>query len=350
MDKIGIAQLGVGYWGPNLLRNMLECDRCEVRCVVDLSETRRQFVQTSFPEVKKISDNPDDIFSDPSITAVVISTPVITHYDLVKRALEAGKHVLVEKPMATTVDEVNHIALLAQQHRLTAMVGHTFVYNPAVNYLRDLINSGELGQVRYIYSQRLNLGRIRSDCDVLWNLGPHDVSIVQYLLGDPVPLSIQRSGMDYVQRGIDDVVFVNMVYPNRVMVNFHLSWLDPNRTRTMTVVGSEKMVIYDDAREKKIAIYDKGIDRMHSLKDNMDYDRPSFEHRSGSVFEPDLVWEEPLKVEIEHFLDCIEGHTVCRTGPEHASKVVRILNECKKTVITPVSKAKTETAAPTLRT
>jgi predicted dehydrogenase len=329
MSRIKVAQIGVGYWGPALLRNLVANKRCNVVSVAELSPERREFIKANFPDISVVEDA-ESIFQDPSIQAVVIATPAATHFALAKRALESGKHILVEKPMATSSKEVLELGMLAQQRGLTAMVGHTFVYHPAVHYLRDIINLGELGQVRYIYSQRLNLGRIRSDCDVLWNLAPHDVSIVQFLLGDPVPLSVQRSGMDYVQRGIDDVVFVNIVYPNRVMANFHLSWLDPNRTRCLTVVGSEKMAIYDDTKENKIAIYDKGIDRFHSAGSNMDYDKASFSLRAGKVYEPKIKMEEPLAVEIAHFLDCIEKGIECWTGPEHAAKVVKILNDCGK--------------------
>ncbi len=327
MSKIKVAQIGVGYWGPALLRNLAANRRCDVVSVADLSPERRDFVKQNFPTIPAI-DDPSFIFSDPEIQGVVIATPAATHYELGMRALEAGKHILVEKPMATSVKEVQKLGLAAQERGLTAMVGHTFIYHPAVHYLRDIINLGELGQVRYVYSQRLNLGRIRSDCDVLWNLAPHDISIVQFLLGDPVPLSVQRIGMDYVQRGIDDVVFVNIMYPNRVMAHFHLSWLDPNRTRCLTVVGSEKMAIYDDTKENKISIYDKGIDRLHSLDKNMDYDRPAFNLRAGKVYEPKLKMEEPLAIEVAHFLDCIERGIECWTGPEHAAKVVKILNDC----------------------
>jgi predicted dehydrogenase len=326
-SKIKVAQIGVGYWGPALLRNLTSNPRCEVSIVADLSEERRDFVRNSFTATSVV-DDPKYIFEDPEIKAVVIATPAATHFDLASRALKAGKHILVEKPMATCVKDVQRLGQLAQERNLTAMVGHTFIYHPAVHYLRDIINLGELGQVRYVYSQRLNLGRIRSDCDVLWNLAPHDISIVQFLLGDPVPLSVHKTGMDYVQRGIDDVVFVNITYPNRVLANFHLSWLDPNRTRSLTVVGSEKMAVYDDTKPNKIAIYDKGIDRLHTPGSDMDYDRPTFSLRSGKVYEPTISSEEPLAIEVSHFLDCVEYGIECWTGPEHAAKVVKILSDC----------------------
>lgn len=326
--QINIAQIGVGYWGPNLLRNLIANKDCDVTTVVDLADERRDFIRGLYPSVNVTADV-RQAFDDPSVDAVVIATPAATHFDLAISALESRKHVLVEKPMARTVDEVEKIGALAKKNNLTAMVGHTFLYNSAVRYLKQLIDSGELGEIRYIYSQRLNLGRIRSDVDALWNFAPHDVSIVQYLLGDPSPISIVRHGMDYVQSGIDDVVFLNIVYPDKVMAHIHVSWLDPHKVRRTIVVGSKKMVVYDDIDENKIAIYDKGIDRMAVLGENMDFDNPDFlkfNHRSGDVLLPKIQFEEPLKLEIAHFIDCIQNGVECLTGTEHAKKVVEILS------------------------
>jgi predicted dehydrogenase len=327
MDVINVAQIGVGYWGPNLLRNLAAHSSCEVACVVDFSEERRRFVTSHYPAVQAHSD-PASIFNDAEIQAVVIATPAGTHFQLAMKALESGKHVLVEKPLATSVEEVDKIAALAKSKNLVAMVGHTFLFNPAVRYLKGLIDSGELGDIRYIYSQRLNLGRIRSDVDALWNLAPHDISIIHYLLGDPEPSKIRRSGMDFVQSGIDDVVFLNIEYPGKIMAHVHVSWLDPHKVRCITVVGSKKMVIYDDMAENKISIYDKGIDPKAVLGESMDYDKgqpPVFTHRAGDILIPKIQWSEPLKNEISHFLDCIQGKTECLTGPAHARKVVEVL-------------------------
>ncbi|MFW6103555.1 MAG: Gfo/Idh/MocA family protein [Bacteroidota bacterium] len=208
------------------------------------------------------------------------------------------------------------------------MAGHTFLYNEAVRYVKKLIDSGELGDLRYIYSQRLNLGRIRSDVDALWNLAPHDISIIQYWLNDPVPISVVKRGIGYIQDGISDVVFMNIIYPNKVMANIHVSWLDPGKIRSMTLVGSKKMVVYDDISDNKIAIYDKGIEQKAVLGEKMDYDNnsyPVFSLRSGDVLLPKIDFQEPLKVEINHFFDCIEKGVECLTGIEHAKKVVEIL-------------------------
>jgi predicted dehydrogenase len=325
---VTVAQLGVGYWGPNLLRNLVANKTCRVSKVVDLSGERRDYVKRLYPSIK-VTDKAELVFDDPSIDAVVIATPVNTHFEMAVNALKAGKHVLVEKPMARTIEEVRQIGKVAGSKNLVAMVGHTFLYNAAVRYVKKLIDSGDLGDIRYIYSQRLNLGRIRPDVDALWNFAPHDISIIQYWLGNPTPVSVTRRGIDYIQNGIDDVVFLNIIYPNKVMANVHVSWLDPNKIRRITVVGSKKMVVYDDMADNKIAIFDKGIDPVAKLGENMDYDNLNFQtfsHRSGDVLLPRIDFKEPLKVEIEHFIDCIQNGRECLTDVKHALEVVRILS------------------------
>ena len=327
MNKVKIAQIGVGYWGPNLLRNLSNNKNCEVEMVVDLSKERRSFVENYYPSTK-VSDNFNDVINNSEIDAVVISTPVATHYDLSIQCLNSGKHILVEKPMARTVKEVQHIGSVANNNNLVAMVGHTFLYNTAVRHVKELINSGEIGDIQYIYSQRVNLGRIRNDVDALWNLAPHDVSIIQFWLNDQDPISINRSGQSYVQKDIDDVVFLTINYANNIMANIHVSWLDPHKIRKITIVGTKKMVVYDDIAKDKITVYDKGIDHKAVLGEKMDFDNPTtylFNHRDGDVSIPKIDWIEPLKSEVQHFIDCILTQKSCITGPQHAAKVVNIL-------------------------
>lgn len=324
---ITCSQIGCGYWGPNLLRNLVANKDCKVKWVVETSKDRQNYVRSLYPAVK-VTDDLQDALCDNEVEAIVIATPVTSHYWLTMNALKAGKHVLVEKPLAMLVREVEEIGEIAARKNLVVMAGHTFLYNAGVRYVKQLIDSGDVGHVRYIYGQRVNLGRIRSDVDALWNLATHDISIVQYWLGDPVPTSISKTGMDYIQKGVDDVVFMNIIYPHNVMVNIHVSWLDPHKIRRMTVVGSKKMVVYDDIAENKVAIYDKGIDPMAVLGEDMDFDNPNsvyFNHRVGNVLLPKIDWQEPLKVEIEHFFDCIQNGTECLTGVEHAKRVVNIL-------------------------
>lgn len=327
--SIILAQIGCGYWGPNLLRNFSSVKECHVRYLVDLNDERRKFVKQNYPLTTTV-DSIDVILNDPKVNGVIIATPAGSHFQLAKRALLAGKHVFVEKPLATKVTEVDELGQIAAKSCLQIMVGHTFLYNAAVRYVKAMINNGDLGEIRYIYSQRLNLGRIRSDIDALWNFAPHDISIVQYWLGDPEPLQVVRSGMDYIQPGIDDVVFLNIRYSNKVMANIHVSWLDPQKTRKMVVVGSKKMVVYDDASDDKIAVFDKGIDRKAVLGENMDYDSPQaaqFSYRTGDIILPRIPAIEPLKAEANHFVDCIRNNSSPLTDIAHARRVVSILQQ-----------------------
>jgi predicted dehydrogenase len=328
-DTFVIAQCGCGYWGPNLLRNFSALKNCRVKYVADASAERRAFVQSNFPRTQAI-DSIAPILADPEIDAVVIVTPAATHFELALTALQAGKSVFVEKPLATRAAEVDELARAAQARDLVVMVGHTFIYNSAVRYVKKLIETGDLGEIRYLHSQRLNLGRIRSDIDALWNFAPHDISIIQYWLGNPVPLTVSRQGMAYMQDGIEDVVFLNVTYPGKILANIHVSWLDPQKVRKMIVVGSKKMVVYDDVAEDKIAIYDKGIDRRAVLGENMDFDHPrpaEFQYRSGDILLPQVKFVEPLRVEAEHFIECIKNRTTPLTGLAHARTVVSILEQ-----------------------
>lgn len=328
---INIGQIGIGYWGPNLLRNLDLNPNCNVVAVADVSEERRTFVKSNYPCIETKGDA-NELISDESIDAIVIATPVSTHFELAIKSLEYGKHILVEKPLAMTVKEVKEIGKLASDKKLVAMVGHTFLFNEAVRKVKKIIDTGELGKIRYIYSQRVNLGRIRDDVDAMWNLAPHDISIIQYWLNEPKPIAIAKTGMDYVQDGIDDVVFINIKYPSSVIANIHVSWLDPHKIRKMTIVGSEKMIVYDDIARDKITIYDKGIDRMAILGERMDFDNPntfSFNHRDGDLTIPKIEWIEPLKNEIAHYLDCIQNGVPCITSPHHAESVVGILENAK---------------------
>ena len=332
-QELVIAQIGCGYWGPNILRNFSSLPNCWVKYVVDSSPGRRAFVEAGFPRTKAVESHAA-VLEDPEVDAVVIVTPAGTHFSLARDALLAGKHVFVEKPMATTAAEVDALGELADKGKRILMVGHTFIYNPAVRYVKKLLENGELGDIRYIYSQRLNLGRIRSDIDALWNFAPHDISIIQYWLGDPTPLSIKRTGMDFIQNGVDDVVFLSILYPQKIIANIHVSWLDPQKIRKMIVVGSRKMVVYDDIADDKIAIYDKGIDKMAVLGKDMDFDNPrppEFDYRSGDILLPRIAFKEPLRIEADHFVDCIRTGKAPITGVAHARNVVGILEGASRT-------------------
>jgi predicted dehydrogenase len=331
--SLTFAQYGCGYWGPNLVRNFSGLPNCRVKYVVDSSPERRAFVKKTFAGVEPVESN-RAVLSDPEVDAVIIATPAASHYRLADEALQAGKHVFVEKPLATKVEEVDALERRAAERGLVVMAGHTFIFNAAVRYVKRMIDDGELGEIRYIYSQRLNLGRIRSDIDALWNFAPHDISIIQYWLGDPAPVSVHRLGMDFIQNGVDDVVFLSVVYPQKIIANIHVSWLDPQKVRKMIVVGARKMVIYDDVADDKIAIYDKGIDKKAILGQNMDFDVPAraeqFNYRSGDILLPQIKFTEPLRTEAEHFAECLRQGKPPITGTRHARHVVEILERAHR--------------------
>jgi predicted dehydrogenase len=322
---ITIAQIGCGYWGPNLLRNFASNPKCRVKWVVDPRPERRKFVQAHYKHVD-VAPEFHVALADPDVDALVISTPSASHVQLALQALAAGKHILVEKPLATTVADVDAIAKAAGDR--VVMAGHTFLYNAAVRYLREVVKAGDLGEVYYIYSQRLNLGQVRSDVNVWWNLAPHDISILIYLLQDQAPVSIALQGMTYLQNRIEDVVFATLSWANGVKGHLHLSWLDPGKVRRTTVVGSRKMVVYDDVGDAKITVLDKGVDFVPRLGDRMDFDRfegYNFVHRDGDIWLPRIKMEEPLRVETNHFLECIERGETPLTGIHHARDVIAVL-------------------------
>jgi len=324
---ITLAQLGCGYWGPNLLRNFSAQPDCHVKLVAEQDPRRREYVESLYPKTATASDWRAAIDA-PDIDAVVIATPASTHYALAKAALEADKHVFVEKPLAMSLAEADELAALSNMRGRTLMVGDTFLYNAAVRHLKTLVTSGELGDLYYIYAQRLNLGQVRTDVNAWWNLAPHDVSILLYLMDWELPVSVSAHGIDYIQPGIEDVVFANLTWANRVTAHIQVSWLDPGKTRKVTVVGNRKMVVYDDVVDDKIAIVDKGIDRVPKAGERMDYDvAPNFQllHRAGDILLPRINFQEPLKVETGHFLDCVRTGKPALTGPQHGRSVVAVL-------------------------
>lgn len=323
---ITLAQIGCGYWGPNLLRNFSNQSDCWVKYAVDVSPSRRAYVEANFPRTKAVPEV-EMVLDDPEVEAVIIATPASSHYELAKMALERGKHIFVEKPLATSTILADELIALAAARDRTLMAGHTFLYNAAVRYAKKLLDEGELGQVYYIYSQRLNLGQVRSDVNAWWNLAPHDVSILLYLMNNELPISVSAVGVSYIQPGIEDVVFATLKWENGVCAHVHVSWLDPGKVRKMTFVGSRKMVIYDDVGDDKIVVLDKGVDRVPKIGERMDYDQFNYQlvHRTGDVWLPRISFQEPLKVEAAHFLDCLRTGEQPLTGPKHARDVVAVL-------------------------
>jgi predicted dehydrogenase len=322
---ITLAQIGCGYWGPNLLRAFTaQKDAC-VKYLVEPNEDRRRYVQKNFPRTTPVAI--EAALADSAVQAVVVATPAATHFELARLCLESGRHVFVEKPLAFSVGEVDALAALAAAKRRVLMAGHTFLYNPAVLFLKELIDSGELGRIYYLYAQRLNLGVVRSDVNALWNLAPHDVSIFNFLLGAN-PLAATAHGADHLQKGIEDVVFASFEYPGKVQASLQVSWLDPNKVRKVTLVGSRKMAVYDDLADDKVAIYDKGIDSLATDDNPLPFDQPGGGHlvyRFGKVLFPKIASDEPLLAEAADFLGAIAEGREPRSGAAGARGVVAAL-------------------------
>jgi predicted dehydrogenase len=337
---VGIGVIGFGYWGPNLVRNVASLPEAQLRVVCDRSADRLLEVGRLYPGVDLV-DSVVDVLNRSDIDAVILATPADTHFDLARRVLESGRAVFVEKPLARSVAECQQLIELAAQKNLVLMVGHTFEYNAAVEYVDDLICRRDLGQIYYIYSQRLNLGVVRHDVNALWNLAPHDISIaLRWLKKEPVRVCAR--GYTYLQAGVEDVVYLDLEFDDGVAVHIHVSWLDPGKVRRTTVVGSRKMVVYDDAStEAKIQVFDKGIDRepitpdgpaYASLGEFDSFGKFQLTQRAGDLLIPKIDFTEPLKRECSHFVDCVRENRRPLTDGESGLRVVRILEAGTKSL------------------
>jgi predicted dehydrogenase len=317
MTAVRVAVAGLGYWGPNLARNFASIPGCELVAVCDADPARVAACVSRFPGVRGTATL-DELLADPAIDAVALATPVPTHGDLAVRVLEAGKHCFVEKPLAITVEEGERAVAAARTSGRTLMVGHLLEYHPGVRRLKALIDDGELGEVLYIYGNRLNLGQLRADENALWSLGAHDVSVVLALAGEE-PTECVAHGESYLQPGVEDVVFCYLRFPSGLAAHLHLSWLDPHKERRFTVVGARRMATFDDmAVEGKVAVYDKGFDEdAHSWGEYI--------ARAGDIWSPRVPNVEPLRVECEHFVECLRAGEIPRSDGESGLRVVRVL-------------------------
>ncbi|RKZ05686.1 gfo/Idh/MocA family oxidoreductase [bacterium] len=319
---MGVGVIGVGYWGPNLLRNFNNASGAEARWAADLDTGRLEHIKKLYPSVRTTQDY-REMLADEGTDAVVIATPADTHCRLAVEAFEAGKHVFVEKPMAISEDECRQMVQASEKAGRKLMVGHTFLFNNAVHQIKQLIDSGELGDIYYVYVNRVNLGLFREDCNVVWDLAPHDIAILNWLL-DSTPVSLTAVGHSYVQPDIEDVAFVNLQYPNKVMAHLHVSWLDPNKVRTITVVGSKKMLVYDDvSNTEKLRVYDKGVNVVMPHYDT--FGEFQLSYRYGDIVLPRIEDSEPLRNEAEHFVDAILNDSTPRSDGHSGLEVVRTL-------------------------
>jgi predicted dehydrogenase len=318
--RLGI--IGCGQWGQNYLRNFADLpSRAEIVRYADVDPKQLASVGSRFPHARDSLD-PEEMLEDTDVDAVIISSPSGTHAQLVARALDAGKHVLVEKPLALDPDDGGRLVDAARRSDRVLLVGHVYEYNPAIERIRELIASHSLGQLYYLQSTRTNLGPIRQDVNALWDLAPHDIAIFLFLLGS-VPVSVSAVGAAFFNNGRHDVVFGTLLFPRGIIGQLHVSWLDPRKVREITVVGSSRMLVFDDLSSlEPIRIYDRGLSEVPSYTTFGEF---QLVPRFGDITIPRIPSVEPLRVQCEHFLDCIEGKTVPRSGGEDGLRVVRVL-------------------------
>ncbi len=329
MKEKGLVRLGIlgcGYWGPNLIRNFHDLPQSKVATVCDLNEERLRPLAKKYAGVQ-LTTRYDELLRDRTIDAVVVATPISTHYELASRAIRAGKHVLVEKPLSATTREGERLVRLARRSRKILMVGHTFEYNPAVIKVKEFLERGELGRVYYIDSVRVNLGLYQSDGrNVLWDLAPHDISIILYWIGK-TPKRVSAWGRSFVKQGVEDVAFVRLEFGGGTLAHLHVSWLSPTKIRRITAVGDKKMVVYDDLESvEKIKVADHGA--------HLDPSSTELRvgYRMGDIVSPRVEVVEPLSRECQHFIECILHHRRPKTDGENGIQVVRVLEAADRSL------------------
>lgn len=328
MNELKVGVIGCGYWGPNLIRNFIEIPSARVEAVADLDEQRLNHIHSCYPQIPHVTREYRDLF-ELGLDAVVISTPPQTHFALASQCLKQGLHVLVEKPLTTASDEARKLNKLAEKQDRILMVGHTFEYNPAVHALKEMIASGELGDIHYIDAVRASLGLFHPTLNVVWDLAPHDISILIHLLGEK-PTSVSTQGVAYIQQDVEDIAYMTLMFPNNVLSHVRMSWLDPCKTRRITVIGSKKMAVYDDVEtHEKIKVYDK---RVKAIRRTDTYGEFQFAYHYGSVVSPYIHLQEPLRVECQHFLDCILHNETPLTNGYNGLRVVEIIEAAQQSL------------------
>jgi predicted dehydrogenase len=319
-----VGVVGLGYWGPNLARNLAAIPGCELTWLCDSSSAALDALAPAFPRARA-TGKLTELLEDPELDAIVLATPVPAHAELAVRVAEAGKHCFVEKPLATNTADAERAVQAARSAGTILMVGHLLEYHPAVDRLKELIDGGELGPLYYLYGNRLNLGKLRTDENALWSLGAHDVSVVLRLIGEE-PQECLAHGASYVRDGVQDVVFCYLRFPSGIVAHLHLSWLDPHKERRLTVVGAKRMATFDDMLiEGKLTIYDKGFD-----EDSRSWGE--YIARSGDIFSPRISNAEPLRIECEHFVECIRTGATPRSDGLSGLRVVRVLEALQRSL------------------
>lgn len=325
---IGIAIVGYGYWGPNLARNFAETEGAVLKMCCDTNPQRLTMVQKRYPALTCVSDF-DEALRDPGVDAIAIATPAHTHYELAKRALKAGKHVLVEKPLTMRVDHAEELVMLAEKRGLVLMVDHVFIYSPPVQKMKELLTQGRLGKLFFIDSVRINLGLFQHDINVVWDLAPHDLSIVNFLL-DRMPVSLSAFGGIHANQEIEDVAYLNLDYGDGLIANFHFNWLSPVKVRQMIIGGCERSLIYDDMDfSEKIKVYDSGIEVGEDLEQRR---KVLISYRNGDIWAPNIENSEPLARVTANFVDCIENGQRPVSDGEAGLRIVKILDAAQRSI------------------
>jgi predicted dehydrogenase len=324
MEAVTLGLVGLGYWGPNLARNLDDLPGARLAWLCDQDEGRLERYAARFPEARATTRY-DELLADQDLAAVVIATPVVTHFELSRQALRAGKHVFVEKPLALSSVLGEQLVALAEERGLVLMPGHLLLYHPAVAKLKELVDSDELGRLLYVYGNRQNLGQIRRDENALWSLGAHDLSVILHLVGEE-PSEAWARGESFLNAGVEDVVFCYLRFPSGIVAHMHLSWLDPHKMRRMTVVGARKMAVFDDMElERKVTVYDKGPEQRADTYGE-------WLTRTGDISIPKIANDEPLRLECEHFLRLVEGSGDHLAAAHAGLAVVRALEQLQSSL------------------
>ena len=319
--KLKFGVVGCGYWGPNLIRNFRSLSGCQLKIMCDLSQQRLNHLKALYPEVQSVMDY-DSMLKNGDLDAVVIATALKTHFPMAKASLLAGKHTFIEKPMASSSEQCEELIEIAQKKGLVLMIGHTFLYSPAVRKIQEIVNSGDIGEIRYISARRLNLGLFQKDINVAWDLAPHDISIILSVIGEQ-PATVNCRGSAHITRGIEDVTTMCLGFARQRTAIIHSSWLDPRKVREMTIVGSKRMIVYDDlAPLEKIRIFDARVESPPHYDTFAEF---QYAYHYGDMYVPYIKQEEPLKTECQHFLDCIKNGSPALTDGKQGLKLIRIL-------------------------
>src|SRR6201994_965191 len=325
---IVVGVVGCGYWGPNLVRNFKGLPNCQLKAMCDVSEARLKHMKSLYPDVEGLTDF-DHMLNGVGLDAVVVAAPVSHHYALAKASLLAGKHTLIEKPMASSSEECQELIEIAESKGLVLMVGHPFLYSAPVRKIAEIVQAGDIGEIRYINSRRLNLGLFQKDINVAWDLAPHDISIILHVLGE-LPLVVNCQGNAHVTPGIEDVTNISLSFQHKRFATIQSSWLEPRKIREMTIVGTRRMIVYDDLQtHEKIRIYDTRVERPPHHDTFADF---HYSYHYGDSYIPYIKQEEPLKAECQHFLECIEEGTTALTDGRKGLELVRILEAASQSL------------------